>query len=212
MGFEQCEIRANRFRVLDAYNFEFVAEARGSPDGTYIVARTPVFPPYKITFWNIVLPIKLYDTPYDPVEGAFHRKFLNFLVDHLVRVGWRPLAISGVNWYSHRFERPLSLYVPDPDPRSMPYTIGDRREWGQKVLDLLDRYKKHPDAKSCRKLAEGAMRLGVVLEREREFIEAGKIYAQAEQCFESISLADEALRATQARYRCAELFLKLNMH
>src|SRR5712692_5610510 len=43
---EQCEIRANR---LFPGNFEFVAEASGSPDGTYIVARTPEFAPYEPT-------------------------------------------------------------------------------------------------------------------------------------------------------------------
>jgi hypothetical protein len=213
MDFEQCEIRANRLLALWSCNFEFVAEASGGPAGTYIVARTPEFAPYEPTLVNRVFPIlKLTESnPAEPVDGVFHRKYLNFLVDFLRSVGWKSLAVSGVKWYSRRFERPISLYVPDPDPRSMPYTIGDVEKQGQKVLNLYDQFESHLDAKLCHKLARECMSLGVALERGRRFAEAGQIYAQAEQYFENVDLADEALKAEEARFRCAELFVKLNM-
>ena len=208
---EQCEIRANRHHLLGVSNFEFVAEAWGGPGGTYIVARTPEFAPFDPTFINKYL-LKIFDYNLgEPVDGPFHRKYLNFLVDFLGSVGWKPLAISGVKWYSRRFERPISLYIPDPDPRSMPYTIGDVEKQRQTVLNLLDQFESHPDARSCRKLAEQCMPLGVALERGRRFAEAGQIYAQAEQYFENIDLTDEASKAEEARFRCAELFVKLNM-
>src|SRR2546428_11350719 len=116
MEFEQCEIRANR---VGSPSWLLVAEAV-SPHGTYIAARTPEFSPYDQhnvfvlnLYWHRYSLYELDDIPY-------HREILNALVDHLNHVGWTLLSESGVYWYSQKFRRPMSLYVPDPVP-STPY-------------------------------------------------------------------------------------------
>jgi hypothetical protein len=109
MEFEQCEIRAkNDPGFLSFPNWELVAEAV-NPHGTYIVARTPRFSPYDqhnaLTlnlFWHRYSLYELDAIPY-------HRDIFNALVDYLIRVGCEPLTESGVNWYSRKFRRPISL-------------------------------------------------------------------------------------------------------
>src|SRR5947209_11886288 len=109
MEFEQCEIRArNDPGFLSSPNWELVAEAVG-PHGTYIVARTPRFSPYDqhnaLTLnlsWHRYSLYELDDIPY-------HRDIFNALVDYLIRAGWEALPESGVNWYSRKFRRPISL-------------------------------------------------------------------------------------------------------
>lgn len=194
MEFEQCEIRAkNDPGFLSSPNWELVAEAVG-PHGTYIVARTPRFSPYDqhnaLTlnlFWHRYSLNELDDIPY-------HRGIFNALVDHLIRVGWEPLAESGVNWYSRRFRRRVSIYVPDPEPAT-PYTLGDMEEWRGKALKALEQYERRRDGKSCRGVAEALEQLGLVLEREHQFKDAGTAYFQAGQKFEEIAATAEAARA-----------------
>jgi len=190
MDFEQCEIRANRYGSL-IVNHEFVAEAVG-PDGPYIAARTPQFGAYEPNLKNTLFyPSHGVDQPDDT---SFQRKFFNALVEHLVHVGWEPLAESGAYWYSRRFRRRVSLYVPDPEPAT-PYTLGDMEEWRGKALKALDQYERRRDAKSCRGLAEAYEQLGLALEREHQFKDAYTAYFQAGQKFEEIAATAEAAKA-----------------
>lgn len=193
MEFEQCEIRArNDPGFLDFPNWEMIAEAVG-PHGTYIAARTPRFSPYDqhnaLTlnlFWHRYNLYELDDIPY-------HQDILNALVDHLRGVGWEPLAESGVYWYSRKFRRPISLYVPDPEP-AKPYMLGDMEEWRRKALKALNQYERYRDAKSCRRLAEAFGQLGLALEREHQFNDAYTAYFQAGQKFEEIAVTAEAAK------------------
>jgi len=187
MDFERGEIRANRYGSL-IVNHEFVAEAVG-PDGFYIVARTPQFGAYEPNLRNTLFyPSHGVD---QPDNTPFQRKFFNALVEHLVRVGWEPLAESGAYWYSRRFHRRISLYFSDPEPAT-PYTLGDLEEWRGKALKALDQYEHHRDAKSCRQLAEAFRQLGLALEREHQFKDSYTAYFQAGQKFEKIAVTAEA--------------------
>lgn len=189
MQFEQCEIGFNRYGSF-AVNFDFVAEAIG-PHGTYIAARTPQFGAYDPSKpWQ---GMGSYRVDY-PDDKPFQRQFFNALVSFLVHTGWEPLAASGAYWFSRRFQRSVSLSVPDPEPAN-PYTLGDGKVWRKKSLKALDRYEKQKDTKSCRELAEAFMQLGLALEREHQFQDALTNYLQAGQFFEEISLTDEAAKA-----------------
>lgn len=194
MQFEQCEIRANNDPgLLSSPNWELVAEAVG-PYGTYRAARTPRFSPYdQHNGFTLTLFVHRYSL-YELDDISYHREFLNALVEHLVHVGWEPLAESGVYWFSRKFRRRVSLYVPDPEPAT-PYTLGDMEESRQKALKANDQYERRRDAKSCRRLAEAYEQLGLALEREHEFKYAYTAYFQAGQKFEEIAATAEAAKA-----------------
>jgi len=205
MNFEQCEIRANKYSIFPfACEFEFVAEVVG-PDGTYIAARTQRFPPYKPTYINFIwMPPHGF---YEPDNKRFQREYLNDLVDHLIRVKWEPLAESGVNWYSRKFRRPISLYVPDPAPK-VPYTLGDDAEWRLKVLKAISHYERRGSAAACRNLAESFMRFGLALERVRLFEEAYEAYGHAAVYFGKINRVEEAAKAYRLAERIMEFYRK----
>src|SRR5579872_7309460 len=199
MDFEQCEIRANR---VGSPIWELVAEAVG-PHGTYIAARTQKFSPYDQhndfvlnLFWHRYSLYELDDIPY-------HRDVFNALVDYLSHIGWEPSVESGVNWYSRKFQRLMSLYVPDPAP-SKPYTLGDEAEWHQRARKAISQYERRRDAVSLRKLAECSMQLGLALERIREFESAYKIYRGAASNFDKIHATEEAAKARRWAERISE--------
>ncbi len=202
MEFEQCEIRAKRYDVFPlSCEFEFVAEAVG-PNGGYVVARTERFSPYEPSLMHLFFMPR--HNFYEPDDKRYQRAFFDELVDYLTRDGWESLLESGVYWFSRRFRRRVSLYVPDPEPTT-PYTLGDLEEWQGKALRALDQYERHRDARSCSKLAEAFLQLGLSLEREHQFEDACKAYFQAGQKFEEISATAEAakayLRAEQVLHR-----------
>src|SRR5438270_468298 len=116
MEFEQCEIRANHYGPFLPFlwKWNFIIQAWG-PHSSYIVAQSMKFSPTE-------------DNYYWLIEKTMEWEILNALINHLRRTGWELLAASGVHWYSKKFRRPISMYVPDPDP-STPYTLGDEVKW-----------------------------------------------------------------------------------
>ena len=195
MEFERCEIRANKYGSLEPM-YEFVAEAVG-PHGAYIAARTP-------KFRRSFIPLPFVHGYGEFQDKPFHREMLNYLIAYLVHIGWEPLTLSGVDWYSRTFQRPISLYVSDPAP-SMPYTLGDETQWQQKVRKLLNRYEQRRNIQSCHELAKGLLQFGLALERIHQFEHACAAYRQAAECFEEISSAEEAAKARRQADRVLEL-------
>ncbi len=192
MQFEQCEIRANRYGSLTVEH-EFVAEVLG-PHGSYVAARTPRFAAFEPNLKNTLFyPSHGVDQPDDT---QYQRQFFNALVSFLVHIGWEPLAASGSYWFSRRFQRSSSLYIPDPQPAT-PYTLGDGEAWRKKALKALDQYERRGDAKSCRELADALLQLGLALEREHQLQEALTTYLRAGQMFVQISSTAEAEKASQ---------------
>ena len=195
MEFEQCEIRANKSGSSMYTYYEFVAHAVG-PHGGYIVARTPQFPAEEHMRLTSYKPFHFQSFPDEPAGNHFQRQFFDALVDHLVRTGWEPLAGSGLKWYGQHFRRHVGFSDPDPAPAT-PYTLGDVEAWREKALKLVDQYERHPDATSCRKVAEAFMQLGLALERERRFKQAYQFYVDASLKFKEIALPAEAAKASR---------------
>jgi hypothetical protein len=198
MDFEQCEILGNRYgRYLINLEFEFEARATG-PDGVYIVARTPRFPPFEATVWTTVFPMASpqYNI-WEPDERIpLQREQLDMLVNFLVGTGWEPLAESGVHWFSRKFRRRVAVYIPDPDP-AHPYVVGDSARLTEQVRRLNDRRPARPDPRSLQELGQAWMQLGVALEREHRATDAFTAYGFAVQVFEEMSAHADVARARQ---------------
>lgn len=204
MDYEQCEIVSNIVRnylVISDALFQFVAKAVG-PNGTYIAARSVIMPDHEHRWWNtFLLPT---NNVYEPDDTNFHREYLDNLVNHLVRVGWEPLAQSANNnWWSKQFRRSVLLYLPDPES-SNPYTVGDEIVWGEKVLKASQSYKGQKDVASCRKLADSLMQFGLALERIHELDDAFEKYDLASVLYKQINAVEEAAKAYRWTQRIKE--------